>query len=177
MIGKGFWQKRYLSKHTGAEIDAAVDKADKLPVLTEADEGKVLTVDDEGNIVPGEGGGGSLPEVGANKYIKSNALGTSWTTGDIERTITFENHNDVWSVPEFSSFDQLYTAITNPYIRILVNCEIYLDDELLSSISFYPSIQAQQGSAMPLVNPRVTFIVPAGSIEVDESMNVYVSLS
>lgn len=25
MIGKGFWQKRYVSKHTGKEIDEAVD--------------------------------------------------------------------------------------------------------------------------------------------------------
>lgn len=26
MIGKGFWQKRYLSRHSGKEIDEAVDK-------------------------------------------------------------------------------------------------------------------------------------------------------
>lgn len=124
-----------------------------------------------------QGGGGSLPEVGANKYIKSNALGTAWTAGDIEHTITFENHNDTWSVPEFSTFDQLYTTITNPYIKILANCDIYLDDSLISSITFYPAIQAQPHSSVPLLNARVTFVVPSGSIEVDENMNVTVSLS
>ena len=123
------------------------------------------------------GGGGSLPEVGANKYIKSNALGTAWTSGDIERTITFENHNDTWSVPEFSTFADFYSAITSPYIKIRVNCAIYLDDTLISSSDFYPTIMAQQSSAMPPINAHVTFEVPAGTIDVDESLNVSIAIS
>lgn len=54
MIGKGFWQKRYLSKHTGSEIDAAVGAAQQLPLITAEDAGKVLLVGSEGNIVTGE---------------------------------------------------------------------------------------------------------------------------
>lgn len=50
-----FWQKKYISKYTGAEIDAAVGN---VPTVTEADAGKVLVVDETGKIVAGEGGGG-----------------------------------------------------------------------------------------------------------------------
>lgn len=53
-----FWQKKYISKYTGAEIDAAVAKADTVPAVTAADEGKALVVDSEGKIVAGEAGGG-----------------------------------------------------------------------------------------------------------------------
>lgn len=52
-----FWKKFYKSKYTGAEIDAAVAKADTVPIVTEADAGKALVVDDEGKIVAGEAGG------------------------------------------------------------------------------------------------------------------------
>ena len=52
-----FWQKKYISKHTGAEIDAAVGN---VPVVTSADAGKALVVDEDGKIVAGEAGG-SLP--------------------------------------------------------------------------------------------------------------------
>ena len=51
-----FWQKKYTSKYTGAEIDAAVAKAGTVPAVTEADAGKALVVDEEGKIVPGEAG-------------------------------------------------------------------------------------------------------------------------
>lgn len=50
-----FWQKKYTSKYTGAEIDAAVGN---VPVVTAADAGKALVVDEEGKIVAGEAGGG-----------------------------------------------------------------------------------------------------------------------
>ena len=55
-----FWQKKYISKYTGAEIDAAVGRADTVPAVTAADAGKALVVDAEGKIVAGEAGG-SLP--------------------------------------------------------------------------------------------------------------------
>lgn len=58
-----FWKKIYKSRHTGAEIDAAVDKAGILPSVSGTDEGKVLMVDGEGKIVAGEAsGGGSAAE-------------------------------------------------------------------------------------------------------------------
>lgn len=44
------------SKYTGAEIDAAVGKADTVPNVTAADAGKALVVDEEGKIVTGEAG-------------------------------------------------------------------------------------------------------------------------
>lgn len=49
-----FWQKKYTSKYTGAEIDAAVGN---VPVVTSADAGKALVVDEKGKIVAGESGG------------------------------------------------------------------------------------------------------------------------
>ena len=52
-----FWQKKYISKYTGKEIDAAVAKAGNLPAVTSADAGKALVVDEEGKIVAGEAGG------------------------------------------------------------------------------------------------------------------------
>lgn len=48
-----FWRKKYTSKYTGKEIDAAVDSASKLPSVSGSDEGKVLKVDSEGNFVLG----------------------------------------------------------------------------------------------------------------------------
>ena len=48
-----FWQKKYTSRYTGAEIDAAVAKAGTVPAVTEADAGKALVVDDDGKIVTG----------------------------------------------------------------------------------------------------------------------------
>lgn len=54
-----FWKKFYKSKYTGAEIDAAIAKADTVPAVTSADAGKALVVDEEGKIVAGEAGGGS----------------------------------------------------------------------------------------------------------------------
>lgn len=55
-----FWQKKYTSKYTGAEIDAAVGKADTVPAVTAADAGKALVVNEEGKIVAGEAGGGVI---------------------------------------------------------------------------------------------------------------------
>lgn len=52
-----FWQKKYTSKYTGAEIDAAVAQAGTVPAVTAADAGKALVVDAEGKIVAGAAGG------------------------------------------------------------------------------------------------------------------------
>ena len=46
-----FWQKKYISKYSGAEIDAAVAKAGTVPAVTSADSEKILGVDAEGKIV------------------------------------------------------------------------------------------------------------------------------
>ncbi len=51
-----FWQKKYISKYTGEEIDAAIAKADTVPAVTAADAGSALVVDEEGKIVAGEAG-------------------------------------------------------------------------------------------------------------------------
>lgn len=45
-----FWQKKYTSKYTGAEIDAAVAQAGTVPAVTASDAGKVLVVDEDGKI-------------------------------------------------------------------------------------------------------------------------------
>ena len=52
-----FWQKKYISKYSGAEIDAAIAKADTVPAVTVEDAGSALVVDEEGKIVAGAAGG------------------------------------------------------------------------------------------------------------------------
>lgn len=64
-----FWQKKYTSKYTGAEIDAAVAKAGTVPAVTEADAGKALVVDEEGKIVAGEAGGGNVVKINLDATI------------------------------------------------------------------------------------------------------------
>ena len=46
-----FWQKKYISKYTGAEIDAAVAAGSQVPEIDIEDAGKILAVDAEGKIV------------------------------------------------------------------------------------------------------------------------------
>lgn len=46
-----FWQKKYISKYTGAEIDAAVAAGSQVPEITVEDAGRILGVDAEGKIV------------------------------------------------------------------------------------------------------------------------------
>lgn len=83
-----FWQKKYISKYTGAEIDAAVAKADTVPAVTAYDAGKALVVNDEGKIVAGEAGGSlpviTLPEfpaqVGAQIALFLTAASTTYTS-------------------------------------------------------------------------------------------------
>lgn len=80
-----FWQKKYTSKYTGAEIDAAVGN---VPVVTAADAGKALVVDEEGKIVAGEAGGSmpviTLPEfptdVGLQIALFLAAASTTYTS-------------------------------------------------------------------------------------------------
>ncbi len=66
-----FWQKKYISKYTGAEIDAAVAKAGTVPTVTAADVGNALVVDAEGKIVAGEAGT-TIPKI----TITQEELGT-----------------------------------------------------------------------------------------------------
>lgn len=66
-----FWQKKYISKYTGEEIDAAVGN---VPVVTSADAGKALVVDEEGKIVAGEAGG-SLPVITLPEFPAAVGLG------------------------------------------------------------------------------------------------------
>ena len=51
-----FWQKKYISKYTGAEIDAAVAAGSQVPEVTVEDAGMALVVDEEGKIVAGSAG-------------------------------------------------------------------------------------------------------------------------
>ena len=46
-----FWQKKYISKYTGVEIDAAVAAGSQVPEIDIEDAGKILAVDAEGKIV------------------------------------------------------------------------------------------------------------------------------
>ena len=46
-----FWQKKYISKYTGEEIDAAVAAGSQVPEITVEDAGRILGVDAEGKIV------------------------------------------------------------------------------------------------------------------------------
>lgn len=66
-----FWQKKYISKYSGEEIDAAVAKADTVPAVTVEDAGSALVVDEEGKIVPGEAGT-TIPKI----TITQEELGT-----------------------------------------------------------------------------------------------------
>lgn len=52
-----FWQKKYISKYTGAEIDAAVAAGSQIPEVTVEDAGMALVVNEEGKIVSGAAGG------------------------------------------------------------------------------------------------------------------------
>lgn len=69
-----FWQKKYTSKYTGAEIDAAVAKADTVPAVTVEDAGSALVVDEEGKIVAGEVSGG-VTAVDFPEFPGSTAIG------------------------------------------------------------------------------------------------------
>lgn len=91
-----FWQKKYISKYSGAEIDAAVAKADTVPAVTVEDAGKALVVDEEGNIVSGS----IYPtfELSETEWSEvSTALGTflyslSAADGLVYKTFTIETN-------------------------------------------------------------------------------------
>ena len=56
-----FWQKTYVSKYTGKELDAAIAAGSQIPEVTVEDAGMALVVNEEGKIVAGEAGT-SIPE-------------------------------------------------------------------------------------------------------------------
>ena len=112
-----FWQKKYISKYTGAEIDAAVAKAGTVPTVTEADAGKALVVDEEGKIVPGEAGGISSFQNITNEMITPIAINFSAFLAAANDTIQvkvfniYKNDN-----PEiYESFKNIIDIITNNY--------------------------------------------------------------
>ena len=109
-----FWQKKYTSKYTGAEIDAAVAQAGTVPAVTAADEGKVLVVNSEGKIVPGEVSGGST-------VIKIDC--------DFEMTGTTLSYA-CESVERYESEAAALAAIDNLGARILQGESIVFDCEV-----------------------------------------------
>ena len=117
-----FWQKKYISKYTGAEIDAAVAKADTVPAVTEADAGSALVVDEEGKIVAGEAGtqveanptlAGTEAaleglQVGDTKYKVEAGGGSSSFARASHITVGEDTFEYLWSV-KAKSFNQDYT--------------------------------------------------------------------
>lgn len=113
-----FWQKRYISKYTGEEIDAAVGN---VPVVTSADAGKALVVDEEGKIVPGEAAGGvtlvAAPqafETSLTTAIQSLAAGLAADTKLHKATFSFNTED-----ADFADIVSFYDAITNKAVRVL----------------------------------------------------------
>ena len=78
---------------SGAEVQAAIDKAEKLPSVTSADEGKVLKVNSSGNFEAGsaiEAHGGNAV-LFANGYYESDYFG--YTTPYIYSLIKYGGQN------------------------------------------------------------------------------------
>ena len=97
-----FWQKKYISKYTGAEIDAAVAKADTVPVVTVEEAGSALIVDEEGKIVTGV--------VGAPEFI-------------VNITVTEDGGSLIPSLDK--TYEEIVAAITGGYnIKINVTVTI-----------------------------------------------------
>lgn len=116
-----FWQKKYISKYTGAEIDAAVAKADTVPAVTVEDAGSALVVDEEGKIVAGEAAGGvalvQAPqafETALTTAIQSMAAGLMADTKLHKATFSFDTDD-----ADFADILNFYAAITNKAVRVL----------------------------------------------------------
>ena len=125
-----FWQKKYTSKYTGAEIDAAVAKAGTVPAVTEADAGKALVVDEEGKIVAGEAGGG-LKEY--NYTIPLTYIEAIWESG-----FSFQVNN--------------FTDIDNIYAADVVNCTIPGTEQTPEvKIKLYRQIEFFDDADLPMV--------------------------
>ena len=104
-----FWQKKYTSKYTGREIDAAVAKAGNLPATTSADAGKALVVDAEGKIVAGAAGGG-ISSVNFPAFPGSTGIGiltfiSSATTSLKSKAFDVSGARDDYA-EVFGGFDQ-----------------------------------------------------------------------
>lgn len=137
-----FWQKKYISKYTGAEIDAAVAAGSQIPEVTVEDAGMALVVNEEGKIVSGAAGGrnvntlsdtaeaaiqlgihGVLPTVistgkGVYNYSLLNTDETSFNTVEnIETSLAAGKSTEVLSV---NGFD----FVLNKSVRITAGLEI-----------------------------------------------------
>ena len=90
---KPFWNKKRRLSMTGDEFEAAISKADTLPVVSAADAGKVLVVDETGAIVPGEGGGDTDAIVAS--LIEHSYSGVFSTTASLIASSAFTAMPDI----------------------------------------------------------------------------------
>ena len=115
-----FWQKKYISKYTGKEIDDAIAKADTVPAVTAADAGSALVVDEDGKIVAGESSGGvtlvAAPqafETALNTAIQSLAAALMGDTKLHKATFSFDTED-----AGFMDVFDFYGAITDTSVRV-----------------------------------------------------------
>ena len=139
-----FWQKKYISKYTGKEIDDAIAKADTVPAVTAADAGSALVVDEDGKIVAGQAGG-AVPLV-----IAPEAFNTALTTalqslapalaGDTKlhkATFSFDTAD-----AGFSEVVSFFLAIANINVRVLCgNIGLVYVEEMFDGANGKPCIQ------------------------------------
>ena len=84
-----FWQKKYISKYTGEEIDAAVAAGSQVPEITIEDAGTILGVDAEGKIVAKTD---PVPEVDAEDNGKIMKVdGGKWSVGVDNQGLTTDD--------------------------------------------------------------------------------------
>ena len=107
-----FWQKKYISKYTGAEIDAAVAAGSQIPEVTVEDAGMALVVNEEGKIVSGAAGGRNVNTLSdtAAASIQSGiqtALPTLISTGKATYAYELLNTDET----SFNTVESIETAL------------------------------------------------------------------
>ena len=118
-----FWQKQYISKYTGAEIDAAVAAGSQVPEIDIEDAGKILAVDAEGKIVAKTD---PVPVVTADNNGKVLKVSNGqWAIGeDAIGSIVTPDNND---------FIQKFTITTD---GVSQDCPVTYLEEILKILSF-----------------------------------------
>ena len=174
-----FWQKKYISKYTGEEIDAAVAKADTVPAVTVADAGKALVVDADGKIVAGEASGGFIdgdykPEADDKSF--SDLLGelviaaqTSGSTNGYVSTTT--DFGDSYFKDSLIAGKRNIKGTVNisigafdmaiPYNLTFTNVRLYKSDESITGAAASGSIIESSFLGTVMLN----FIISAGIVE------------